>query len=184
MQKLYPATFLCALALACPAHAQDESGGGAGSGFIEAVTLEGGPIASKHFQSSDEHFRERHGLGFLKVETKDYGNWGLYLLSPNSVDRTSVGAGYVTDPYVIPMGSTRFEFTGALGLVTGYQDYPLPLLAGQVRFVVYESGPWSGGISMAALPYIMEDEDRNGRKSNEAGIVVTSPFLSIRYQFE
>jgi len=182
MKHLLPALMLCTLAFACPAHAQEETGG---SGFVTAVTVEGAPIASKHFQSGDEHFRERHGLAIVKVETKDYGNWGLYLLTPNSVDRTSVGAGYVTDPLVLPMGSTRFEFTGALGLVTGYQDYPVPLLAAEARFVAYESGPWSAGLAMAAMPYIMEDKNRNtGRKSNEAGIVVTSPFLSIRYQFE
>ena len=155
------------------------------SPFVEAITLEGGPIASKHFQSGDENFRERHGLGIIKVETKDYGNWGLYLLSPNSVDRTSVGAGYVTDPYVIPViGSTRLELTGVLGLVTGYQDYPVPLLAAEARFVAFESGPWSAGLSMAALPYIMKDEKADGSEENEFGVVATSPFLSIRYKFQ
>jgi hypothetical protein len=167
--------FVSLIVFSSNAYAQDS--------FIEAVTVEGGPIASKHFQSGDEDFRERHGLGILKVETKDYGNWGLYVLAPNSVDRTSVGAGYITDPLTIPLGSSmRLELTGALGLVTGYQDYPVPLLAAQARFVVYEDGPWSAGLSMAAMPYVMEDD--NGNDDNEWGVVATSPFLSVRYSFE
>lgn len=175
-------TIISILLSTCVAHAQDTSNE---RSFVKAITLEGGPIASKHFQSGDENFHERHGLGVIKVETNDYGNWGLYLLSPNSVERTSVGAGYVTDPLTVPISdSMRFEFTGALGLVTGYQDYPVPLLAGEVRFVAYEDGPFSAGASMVALPYIMKDERRNGTSDNEFGIVVTSPFLSLRYQFE
>ncbi len=153
--------------------------------FIEAITIGGGPIWTKHFQSGDENFREDHGLGILKVETNGYGNWGLYFLSPNSVDDTSVGAGYVTDPYEIPLFlDTRLELTGAIGLVTGYQDYPVPLLAAEARFVAFESGPWSAGLSMAALPYIMEDQKADGSTENEFGIVTTTPFLSIRYQFD
>ncbi len=153
--------------------------------IIEAVTVEGGPIWSKHFQSGDENFREDHGLGIVKVETNGYGNWGVYFLSQNSVDDTSFGVGYVTDPWKIPLfADTRLELTGALGLTTGYQDYPVPLIAAQARFVAFESGPWSAGLSMAAMPYIMEDEKDDGSTENEFGIVGTTPFLSIRYQFE
>lgn len=148
--------------------------------YIKSITVEGGPVATKHFQSEDEDFRETHGLGIIKVHTQGYGNWGLYFLSPNSVDDTSVGAGYVTNPWVLPLGPTELELSAALGLVTGYQDYPVPLLAGQARLKIYESGPWNAGISAALLPYIIEN-DRTG--DNDFGVVGTTPFLSVRYQF-
>jgi len=148
---------------------------------IQSVTIEGGPIATKHFQSGAEHFRERHGLAILKIETKEYGNWGLYFLNPNSVDETSVGAGYITDPYVLPLGPVKLELTGAIGLVTGYQDYPVPLIAGQARLALYESGPWNAGVAMAVMPYFMEDGRTN---DNEFGVVGTTPYLSLRYTFD
>lgn len=149
--------------------------------FLESVTLEGGPIATKHFQAGSENFRERHGLAVLKFSTVGYGNWALYFLNPNSVDRTSVGAGYVTDPYVVPLGPTELELSGALGLVTGYQDYPVPLVVAQARLKLYENGPWNAGLSMAANPYYAQDKRSD---DNEWGVVVTSPFLSVRYSFE
>lgn len=176
--KLWAFLFYVAfIALSGPAHAEPQSSNSSG---IQSVTLEGGPIASKHFQSGSENFRERHGLAILKVATENYGNWGLYFLNPNSVDDTSFGAGYVTDPYVIQMGWAKLELTGALGLVTGYQDYPVPLLAGQGRLVVYESNSWDAGLSMAVMPYFMKDNDGG---DNEFGVVGTTPFLSIRYNF-
>ncbi len=147
---------------------------------VQSFTVEGGPIASKHFQSGDNHFRERHMIAAAKVSTENYGNWGLYLLTPNSVRDTSVGFGYVTDPYIIPIGPTALELNGVIGLVTGYQDYPVPLLGGQARMTVYESGVWNTGLTMAILPYIAED-DVTGK--NKAGIVATTPFLSVRYSF-
>lgn len=147
---------------------------------IQSVTLEGGPIASKHFQSGSEDFRERHGLAVLKVATRNYGNWGLYFLNPNSVDDTSFGAGYVTDPYVLQLGPAKLELTGALGLVTGYQDYPVPLVAGQGRLVVYEGERWDAGLAMAVMPYFMKDESGG---DNAFGIVGTTPFFSVRYNF-
>jgi len=148
---------------------------------LEAITVEGGPIATKHFQSGSESFRERHGIGIVKFHTKDYGNWALYYLAPNSVDDPSFGAGYVTDPLTLNLiGDTRLELTGALGLVTGYQDYPVPLLAAQARLVLFDNGQWDAGLSMAANPYIIED-DRTG--DNDFGVVVTSPFLSVGYKF-
>lgn len=162
------------LAFACltisPAFAQD----------IKSVTLEGGPIATKHFQKGSEDFRERHGLGILKVETDSIGTWALYLLNPNSVDDTSVGLGYVLNPYNIPLGSTRIELTAALGLVTGYQDYPVPLLAGQAKWVFFENEDWDVGIAMATNPYYTENETTN---DDDFGIVVTSPFLSLKRKF-
>lgn len=161
------------IVLPCLAKAQESQKG------IKSITVEGGPIVTKHFQSDDEDFREHHGLGIIKVHTKGYGNWGLYFLSPNSVDDTSVGAGYVTNPYIIPLGLTELELSGALGLVTGYQDYPVPLLAAQARLKLYESGSWNAGVSMAAMPYIIEDNTGD----NDFGIVATSPFLSVRYSF-
>ncbi len=160
------------LFIASPAKAESQ---------IESVTFEGGPIMSKHIQSGDEDFRDHHTLGVVKVHTQDYGNWGLYVLTPNSVDRTSVGAGYVTDPYGFPVGPFDLEFSGALGLVTGYQDYPVPLLALEARLVFLKTGQWDAGLSMAALPYYMKDESDNA--DNEFGVVVTSPFLSARYKF-
>jgi len=149
--------------------------------WVESVTFEGGPIWSKHFQSGDENFREDHGLAVVKVETEDYGNWGVYLLTPNSVDDTSVGFGYVTDPYTIPVGGMKLELTGALGLVTGYQDFPVPLVAGQGRLVMIERETWDAGVAMAVMPYYMED-DVTG--DNEWGVVGTTPFLSLRYRFD
>jgi len=166
--------FLFCFSPALTAHAQDS--------FLESFTVEGAPIATKHFQTSDENYRERHGLVIAKAATREYGNWGLYFLNPNSVDDTSFGAGYVTDPYTVPMGSTiQLELSGALGLVTGYQDYPIPLLAGEARLALYESGAWNVGLAMAALPYVMEDDDTG---ETDWGIVGTTPFLSIRYSFD
>lgn len=159
-----------------PAMAQENN-----ESVIKSITVEGGPIASKHFQSEDENFKETHGLAIVKVHTEGYGNWGVYYLSPNSVRDTSVGVGYVTNPLTIPMGPTELELSGALGLVTGYQDYPVPLLAGQARFKIHESmdGKWNVGLAAAALPYIMENDQT---KDNNFGVVVTSPFLSVRYK--
>ncbi len=149
---------------------------------IESLTLEGGPIFSEHFQSGDPGFNEHHGLGIAKIHTRDYGNWGLYVLSPNSVDDTSVGVGYVTNPYTIPLGPTSLELSAALGLVTGYQDYPVPLIAGEARLGIYESNDekWNIGVAMALSPYFAKS-DRTG--DNEFGVVATSPFLSVRYQY-
>ena len=150
---------------------------------LESVTIEGGPIATKHFQSDDENFRERHALAIAKVSTKNYGNWGVYFLNPNSVDRTSVGFGYVTDPLSIPLiASTELELSAALGLVTGYQDYPVPLLAGHARLKLYEShnNKWNAGVATAILPYYAEDQTT---KDNSFGAVVSMPFLSVQYKF-
>jgi len=152
-----------------------------GDSWLQSLSIEGGPIGSKHIQSGDPDFREGHTLVVTKFETRDYGTWGLYYLGPNSVDRTSVGLGYVTDPWTIPMGPVDLELTGALGLVTGYQDYPVPLLAGEARFVLYKTEKWDAGLAMAALPYIMEERRTN---DNKFGVVVTSPFLSLRYKFD
>ena len=148
--------------------------------FIKSITVEGGPIATKHFQSGDENFRETHILGIVKAHTYDYGNWALYYLGPNSVNDTSLGFGYVTNPWVVPVGPTALEFSGALGLVTGYQDYPVPLIAAEVRWQLYQANNWDFGISAAAMPYFVEEESTG---DNDFGIVVTSPFLSARYNF-
>lgn len=149
--------------------------------WLQSMTIEGGPIGSKHIQSGDPNFREGHTLAVAKFETRDYGTWGLYLLTPNSVDKTSFGVGYVTNPWTIPMGPVDLELTGALGLVTGYQDYPVPLLAGEARFVLYRAEKWDAGLAMAATPYVMEERRTN---NNKFGVVVTSPFLSLRYKFK
>lgn len=165
--------FLSLCFIAAPVNAADQ-------GQIESVTIEGGYIRSEHIQSGDPDYRDRHGLGVAKIHTKDYGNWGLYVLSPNSVDKHSIGAGYVTEDYPVELGPVKIEFSGALGLVTGYQDYPVPLLAGEAKWVLYEGNNWDAGISMAALPYFVRE--RNGEENN-FGIVVTSPFLSVKYKF-
>lgn len=160
--------------MALPAYAQTSPW------TVNSLTLEGGPIATKHFQGGEEHYRERHGLAVLKAETEGYGTWGLYFLNPNSVEDTSFGAGYITKPYVVDLGLTDLELSGALGLVTGYQDYPVPLIVGEARLVLFDEGPWNAGIAMATNPYIMEDKVTG---DHNVGMVVTSPFLSIRYTF-
>ncbi len=151
--------------------------------ILESITVEGAPIWTKHFQSEDENFKESHFLGVIKAHTNGYGNWGLYFLGPNSVDKTSVGFGYVTDAYAIPMGMTRLEFSGALGLVTGYQDFPVPLLAGQVRWNLYQKENWDFGISSAIMPYYANDEFSDRAGDGDFGLVVTTPFLSAGYNF-
>jgi len=150
--------------------------------FVKSVTVEGGYIWTKHIQSEDEDFRERHGLAIVKVETQNYGRWGVYYLGPNSVRDTSVGFGYVTPSWDIPLGPTALELSGALGIVTGYQDFPVPLVAGQARLKLYESvnGRWNAGIATAALPYVAENQLTG---DNDFGVVVTTPFLSIRHKF-
>lgn len=171
MKRLKYLSFIAALLISSAAKADE----------IKSFTLEGGPIASKHIQSGDNNFRERHVLAVAKIGTENYGNWALYFLNPNSVRKTSVGLGYVTNPYVLPIsGPVKLELSGALGLVTGYQDYPVPLLAGEARLVLFDSGKWNAGIAAAAMPYIAED-DITGE--NKVGIVATTPFLSIRYNF-
>ena len=148
---------------------------------ISSVTLAGGPILTHHFQSGTDNFVDHHTLGIAQVNTNAYGNWALYFLGPNSVGKNTFGAGYVTDPYTIPMGPVKLELSGALGLVTGYQNYPVPLLGAQARLAVYESGPLNVGIEMAAMPYIAEDQVSG---KNKFGIVGTTPFLSLRYSFQ
>lgn len=174
----YTLSALLGLIMVSPSVLAQESNGR----FIQSVTVEGGPIWTKHFQSEDENFREHHGLGIVKVETAKYGRWGIYYLGPNSVRDTSVGVGYVAPPWVLPLGITELELSAALGLVTGYQEYPVPLIAGQARFKIYESqdGRWNAGISAAALPYIVEN-DVTG--DNNFGVVATTPFLSVRHKF-
>ncbi len=169
---------LVLLTLSSASQAQDTNN----QRFIKSITVEGGPIWTKHFQSDDETFRENHSLAIVKVETAKYGRWGVYYLGPNSVRDTSVGFGYVTPSWDIPLGPTELELSGALGLVTGYQDYPVPLLAGQARLKLFESQDerWNAGIAAAALPYIAEN-DLTG--DNDFGIVATTPFLSVRYRF-
>ncbi len=164
------------LALMClhPAQAWAE-------GLVQSLTLEGGPVASKHFQAGEDNFHERHGLGIAKIHTASYGNWGVYVLAPNSVNNTSIGAGYVTDPYVIPLGPAKLEFSAGLGLVTGYQNYPIPLVVGESRLVLFDRGSWDAGLSVAAIPYYMLDESPS--RDNKFGIVATTPFLSVRYKF-
>ncbi len=177
-------TVVAMLVFALPykANAQTSRGANFMGVNVESITVEGGPIATKHFQSEDEDFRERHALAVVKVHTEGYGNWGLYFLNPNSVERTSVGLGYVTNPYSIPIGPTTLELSGALGLVSGYQDYPVPLVAAQARLALYESKNkrWNAGIAAAVSPYFVEDEVTG---DNEFGLVTTLPFLSVRYQF-
>jgi hypothetical protein len=171
MKKLLALIFAAFIAASAPAHA----------GQVDEMMLEGGPIASHHFQSGDNNFRQRHELAIAKVFTHDYGNWALYFLNPNSVRKTSVGVGYVTRPWVVPVsGPVSLEFSGGLGLVTGYQSYPVPLLAGEARLVLFHSGGWDAGFTAAALPYITDD-DRDGK--TKFGIVATTPFLSVRYKF-
>lgn len=177
--KVFLLTAMLLLIMITMAKAQVEKG-------ITSLTLEGGPIATKHFQSGEENFRERHGLAIAKIHTRGYGNWALYFLGPNSVNDQSYGFGYVTNPYSIPFGETiALELSGALGLVTGYQDYPVPLIAAQARLKLFERDNWDAGISSAIMPYIAEGQDKNGRgtSDNEFGIVGTTPFLSLRYNF-
>ena len=71
---------------------------------------------------------------------------------------------------------------GCAGNVTGYQDFPVPLVAGQARLNLYESqnGRWNAGIAAAALPYVAENQLTG---DNDFGVVVTTPFLSIRHRF-
>lgn len=147
---------------------------------IDDITVAGGPILSKHIQSGDNNFNQHHTLGILKLGTHDAGTWGLYVLTPNSVRTTSVGAGYVTEPYTIPLGPMKLELMGGLGLVSGYQDYPVPLISAEARLALYQSGPWNAGIEMAAMPYIAHDDATD---KNKFGVVGTTPFLSIRYKF-
>ena len=89
----------------------------------------------------------------------------------------------MTPSWDIPLGPTKLELSGALGLVTGYQDFPVPLVAGQARLNLYESydGRWNAGIAAAALPYVAENPLTG---DNDFGIVATTPFLSVRYRFD
>jgi hypothetical protein len=148
---------------------------------ISSMTVAGGPILSHHFQSGPDNFVDHHTIGIVQANTNGYGNWALYFLGPNSVDKNSYGAGYVTNPYVIPMGPVKLELSGALGLVTGYQSYPVPLLGAQAQLDVYQDGPWNVGFEMAAMPYIAEDQTTG---KDKFGVVGTTPFLSIRYSFQ
>lgn len=148
---------------------------------ITAFTVAGGPILTHHFQDSKDEFVDHHEIGIAQVNTQGLGNWAFYYLGPNSVGKQSYGGGYVTDPWVVPAGPVKFEFSGALGLVSGYQSYPVPLLGAQAQLDLYQSGPWNVGLEMAAMPYIAEDETTG---KNKVGIVGTTPFLSVRYKFQ
>jgi hypothetical protein len=148
---------------------------------ISSVTVAGGPILTHHFQDGRDTFVDHHEIGIAQANTNGWGNWAVYFLGPNSVGKNSYGAGYVTDPYVVPMGAVKLELSGALGLVSGYQNYPVPLLGAQAQLDVYQSGPWNVGVEMAAMPYIAEDQTTG---KNKVGIVGTTPFLSLRYKFQ
>ncbi len=147
---------------------------------ITSVTISGGPILTHHFQSGTDNFVNHHEIGIAQANTAGYGNWALFYLGPNSVGKTTLGAGYVTDPYVVPMGPVALELSAALGAVSGYQSYPVPLLGAEARLALYQSGPWNAGLEMAAMPYIARDEATG---KNKVGIVGTTPFLSVRYGF-
>jgi hypothetical protein len=148
---------------------------------ITAVTVAGGPILTRHFQSGTDDFVNHHEIGIAQVNTRGAGNWAFYYLGPNSVGKQTFGGGWVTDPWRIPLGPTALELSGALGLVSGYQNYPVPLLGAQARLDIYASGPWNAGIEMAAMPYIARDQVAD---KNRVGIVGTTPFLSVRYSFQ
>ncbi len=171
---------LLSLVLACLACAPAARADTGNPWAVEDVTVEGGPIWSHHFQSGPINFNQHHALGIVKLTTEGEGTWGLYVLTPNSERRTSIGGAWVTKPWIVPVaGQTRFEFTGALGLVSGYRSYPVPLIAAEARLVLIERKNWDAGVSAAALPYIAQDM----KKDNKAGVVVSSPFLSVRYRF-
>src|SRR4051812_10909467 len=163
---------LCLSIISTPAIAQESAASNPLD--IDSVTLSGGPILTHHFQSGADNFVDHHEIGILQVNTHSAGNWALYYLGPNSVGKYSVGAGYVTNPYIVPVGPMQLELSGALGLVTGYQNYPVPLLGGQARLDLYQYGPWNAGLEMAAMPYIARDEATG---NNKVGIVATTPFL-------
>jgi hypothetical protein len=178
LKTIFLTIFLCMLSINC--NAQQSPDAPTNPWAITSMTVAGGPILSKHFQSGADNFNEHHTIGIVKLSTEDRGNWGVYFLSPNSVRRTSIGGGYITDPYTIPLGPTQLELTGGIGLVTGYQNYPLPLLSADARLALYQSGPWNAGLEMAAMPYIAVDDATDKKK---VGIVATTPFLSVRYKF-
>ncbi len=167
---------LCAVARPCAAQQTADAGPWA----VQSLTVAGGPILTRHFQSGRDNFVNHHEIGIVQADTADRGNWALYYLGPNSVGKQTFGAGYVTAPYVVPLGSFNLELSGALGLVSGYQDYPVPLLGLQARLDLYESGPWNVGAEVAAMPYIAKDQATN---KNKFGVVGTTPFFSVRYGF-
>jgi hypothetical protein len=186
MKKILFTFFLCLLLKAGDCRAQQASAAPANPAStdpwgISSVTVAGGPILTHHFQAGSDNFVDHHEIGIVQANTNGYGNWALYFLGPNSVGKNSYGAGYVTNPYVIPIGPTQLELSAGLGLVTGYQSYPVPLLAGQARLTIYKNGPWNAGLEMAAMPYLVEDETVDKIK---VGIVGTTPFLSLRYSFQ
>ncbi len=147
---------------------------------VRSVMVSGGPILTRHFQSGTDNFVNHHEIGIVQADTAARGNWALYYLGPNSVGKQTFGAGYVTSPYVVPLGPLNLELSGALGLVSGYQDYPVPLLGLQARLDLYQNGPWNVGAEVAAMPYIAKDENTH---KNKFGVVGTTPFLSVRYGF-
>ena len=150
---------------------------------LKAITLEGGPITTHHYQSTYYDYNQKHTLGIVKFETRNYGTWGLYVLSPNSMNRTSVGIGYLPSSLELKLpGSLKAEFSVAVGLTSGYREYPVPLISGEVRLGIYEKNNWDIGITVAAMPYIYKTWEQD-KKVRHTGIVVTSPFLSIRRKF-
>ncbi|MBU6474756.1 MAG: hypothetical protein KGL10_06760 [Alphaproteobacteria bacterium] len=180
MKKITALFAFAACLAARPAQAQQYYYNDASPWAVQSLTVAGGPILTHHFQSGADTFVDHHEIGIIQANTADRGNWALYYLGPNSVGKQTFGAGYVTDPYVVPLGPVSLELSAALGLVSGYQSYPVPLLGAQARLDLYQSGPWNAGVEMAAMPYIAKDETTN---KNKFGIVGTTPFLSVRYSF-
>ncbi|MBI1301704.1 MAG: hypothetical protein GC137_08620 [Alphaproteobacteria bacterium] len=151
---------------------------------IRSFTLEGGPIVTNHIRfngDKDSGFNENHGITVAKIHTRDYGNWAFYSLYPNSQDETSFGVGYITDSYVIPIGGLSLELNAAFGLVTGYQDYPVPLVAGEARLVLLKRDNWDIGATMAVMPYYSQGYEDGEETSS--GLAFTTPFLSLRAHF-
>lgn len=153
--------------------------------FIESVTLAGGPIRSRHFQTGPkQNYNESHTFTSLRVDTRDYGRWAMYALTPNSENRNSFGIGYVTKPLRAEFGKVSLEASLMAGIVTGYQEYPLPMVGGNLRLEFYERsfahGKLSIGAEASVMPYVSQ---RFKGDKWQVGIVGTTPYLSARYTF-
>ena len=147
------------------------------SGFsIESITLAGGPIFSQHMQSAPNHFNQSHTFISAKISTRDYGSLGAFSLSPNSMRKDSIAVGYITPPLKFSVLGVKAELSGMVGAVTGYVYDVTPMVGANLRVNLFEAAVGNGkmdvGLEVSAMPYLQP-----------AGVVVTSPYLSLRYHF-
>jgi hypothetical protein len=102
-------------------------------------------------------------------------------IKPNSFGRNTIGIGRMSKPLSWRFNKhVELNVTGAAGIATGYiKNAPTPMVAGLIHLSLYQDKRWQLGLGTAVVPYIAKNPDDKYR----AGVVTTSPYLSITHKF-